>query len=393
MNYNFDEIVDRRGSNSAKWDECPSPDVIPMWVADMDFKAAPFIIEAVQKRVQHGVFGYTYVPEKYYESVIDWFSRRRGWNIKREWIEYIPGIVPALSVAIEALSKPGDKVMTNAPAYNCFYSSIRNIGRELVENRLIRKGDSFAFDFDDFEKKCADPTLTLFILCNPHNPSGRIWTREELTRMAQICIANNVTVISDEIHCELEMPGYKYTPMASLSEEIAFNTVTFVSPTKNFNIAGLQIANIIASDPEKLSRIDRVINIFEHCDVNPLGVEALMAAYSKDGEEWLQQLNSYLYGNYSILKEMFRKSFPEVEICKLEGTYLVWADFHAFTAKGISTKAIQDSLIANEKVWINSGSMYGDPDYMRLNIACPRETLIEGLTRVIKGLKRIYASL
>lgn len=390
MKYNFDEVHDRIGSNSVKWDE--RPDVIPMWVADMDFKAAPFIIDAVRRRVDHGIFGYTHVPESYYDSVIRWFRERRGWTIDRSWIQYISGIVPALSVAVQALTEQGDKVLIHAPAYNCFYSSVRNIGRELVESRLVRKGDSFEVDFADFENKCADPDVKLFILCNPQNPAGRVWTREELVRMGDICLKHGVTVVSDEIHCELEMPGHTYTPFASISKEFEMNSVIFNSPTKSFNIAGLEIANIIAADKEKYDRIERVINIFEHCDVNPLGVEALQAAYTEEGAEWLRQLNAYLVSNYNTLKIML-DDMPQVKVCRLEGTYLVWVDCSWFTSRGTSTKRIQDSLLENEKVWINSGTMYGDGDYMRINIACPHITLVEGLSRAKAGLKRIVSEM
>lgn len=402
MRYDFDEIIDRRGSNSVKWDECADPEVIPMWVADMDFKAAPFILDAVRRRVDHGVFGYTHVPEKYYQSVIDWFWKRRGWKIEREWINYISGIVPALSVAVEALSQRGDNVVFQSPAYNCFFSSIRNTGRTILENKLIRRGDSFEIDFEDFERKCSDPRTSVFVLCNPHNPSGRVWTREELQRLGEICLRHGVTVVSDEIHCELEMPGQRYTPFASICEEFQQNSVIFNSPSKSFNIAGLEIANIIIADPVKRASVERVINWYEHCDVNPLGVEALMAAYTPEGEEWLRELNEYLWGNYCVLKEMVEGAGAGVElgadcgcaeasrvsVCKLEGTYLAWLDFSWYTSRGISTKELQERLIAEEKVWINSGTMYGDGNYMRINLACPRSVLREGVKRILRGVSR-----
>lgn len=392
MKYDFDEIVDRRGSFSVKWDECPTPDVIPMWVADMDFKAAPFILDAVRKRVEHGVFGYTYVPEEYYQHVIDWFQKRRGWKIEKEWIQYISGIVPALSVAVDALTAPGEKVIFQTPAYNCFFSSVRNNSREMLLSPLIydESGDqpTYKMDFEGLERLCADPDAKLFILCNPQNPAGRIWTREELTRLGEICLKHGVTIVSDEIHCELEMPGNAYVPFASISEEFQQASVTFCSPSKSFNIAGLEIANIIAADPVKRAAINKTINKFEHCDLNPLGVPALMAAYSEDGEEWLRQLNSYIYDNYNMLVEMMAEQMPCVKVVKLEGTYLAWIDCRAITAKGVTTKEIQDSLVANEKVWINSGTMYGDGDFMRINLACPHSVFKEGISRVLAGFKR-----
>lgn len=397
VKYDFDEVVDRHGSYSVKWDECPDPEVIPMWVADMDFKAAPFITDAVRARVEHGVFGYTYVPEEYYQSVIRWFESRRGWKIRREWIQFISGIVPALSVAVEALSQPGDNVLIHTPAYNCFFSAIRNNGRVILESPLVYdetgEAPTFHIDFEDFERKCSDPRTTLFILCNPQNPAGRVWTREELARMGAICRAHGVTVVSDEIHCELEMPGSRFTPFASLSEADQQNSVTFNSPSKSFNIAGLEIANIICSDPQKAACIDKVINRFEHCDVNPLGVAALMAAYTPQGEEWLRQLNEYIWENYQVLVRMFAQQLPSVRICRLEGTYLAWADCRFFTSRGVSTKSLQDTLLSEDKVWINAGTMYGDDDFMRINLACPRSVLVEGVSRILRGLKRTAESI
>lgn len=394
MRYDFDTVYERHDTNSVKWDLCPDREVIPMWVADMDFKAAPFIMDAVRKRVEHGIFGYTHVPERYYDAVIGWFDRRRGWKIEREWIRYISGIVPALSVIVDALTEPGEKVVFQTPAYNCFFSCVKNNGRETSESRLIydESGDqpTFRMDFNDLERRCSDPSAKLFILCNPQNPAGRVWTREELLKVGEICRRHGVTVVSDEIHCELEMPGHKYIPFASLCPED--KPVTFCSPSKSFNIAGLEIANIVTSDPDKYARIMKTIQKFEQCDLNPIGVDALIAAYSPEGEEWLDQLNGYLYQNYLTLVDMFRKECPQIKVCRLEGTYLVWIDCKALTSKGISTLEIQESLTANEKVWINSGTMYGDGDFMRINIACPHSTLVEGIRRTTAGLKRLLAT-
>lgn len=394
MKYDFDAVYDRHDTNSVKWDLCPDREVIPMWVADMDFKAAPFIMDAVRRRVEHGIFGYTHVPERYYEAVIEWFRRRRGWNIEKEWIRYISGIVPALSVVVDALTAPGEKVVFNTPAYNCFFSCVKNNGRETLESRLIcdesEVQPTFSIDYEDLERKCSDPAAKLFILCNPQNPAGRIWTREELLKVGDICRRNGVTVVSDEIHCELEMPGHKYIPFASLCPED--RPVTFCSPSKSFNIAGLEIANIITSDPDKYARIMKTIQKFEQCDLNPVGVDALIAAYSPEGEEWLDQLNGYIYQNYLTLVDIFKKECPQIKVCRLEGTYLVWIDCKALTSKGLTTLKVQESLTAIEKVWINSGTMYGDPDYMRINIACPHSTLVEGINRVTAGLKRLLAT-
>lgn len=390
--YDFDKVFDRRDTDSVKWDLC-APGVIPMWVADMDFKCAPFVLDAIKRRVEHGIFGYTHVPDAYYESVINWFDKRRGWKIEKEWIRYIAGLVPALSIAVDALTEPSSKVAFHTPNYNCFFSSVENQGRIVKRCPLIydRSGaqPTFRIDFEAFDRDMADPEVSLYILCNPHNPVGRAWTCEELAQIGSICRAHGVTVVADEIHCELEMPGHKYTPFAAISQENQSCCVSFNSPSKSFNIAGLGISNIITDDGEKYCKILKSIKQFEHCDLNPLGVEALMAAYTPEGEEWLDQLNAYIYENYQIFCQMMSESVPYVPVCKLEATYLVWIDCSAFTSRGITTQSIQSSLTENEKVWINAGGMYGDDHFMRINIACPRETLIEGTKRIIAGLQRL----
>ncbi len=380
MKYDFDEIVPRRGTNSYKWDSAKDADVLPMWVADMDFRTAPAVIEALQKRVAHGIFGYTRVPDEYYDAVTSWFARRHGWTIDREWMIYTSGVVPAVSAVIKALTEPGDNVLVQTPVYNCFFSSIRNNGCFIVQSPLLRKGDTYEMDFDDLERKAADPRTKVMLLCNPHNPVGRVWTRDELSRLGNICISNGVTVVSDEIHCELVYPGYEYTPFASLSEAFLHRSVTCLSPSKAFNIAGLQIANIVAYDKEVRQSIDKAININEVCDVNPFGVAATIAAYN-EGEEWLSQLIDYLGENYRVMKEFCDKHLPEFPLAKLEGTYLVWMDCSALKKR--SSYVIEDELRDNAKLWLNAGLMYGieGEKFMRWNIACPRSQMLEGLRR------------
>ena len=383
MKYNFDEVVERRGTHCVKWDESPSDEVIPLWVADMDFKAAPAILEAVRKRAEHGVFGYTVVENDYYVAVINWFHRRHKWRIHREEILYTTGVVPAMSVAIKALTMPGEKVLILSPDYNCFFSSIRNNGCEVQESVLKRVGGSFEVDFDDFEAKCTDEKTTVFLLCNPHNPTGRVWTKEELERMNDICLKHNVKVVSDEIHCELIMPGHTFQPFAAVSEACRKNCVILNSPSKSFNIAGLQIANIICSQPEWRRRLDRAININEVCDVNPFGPIALIAAYN-ESEDWIDELNQYLWGNYTVLCDFIGKNMPQWKVCPLEGTYLPWVDV---SAMGVPVDELCDRLLREAKVWINPGTMYGPESgkgYVRINIATQRTRLIESLER-IKG--------
>ena len=385
MKYNFDEIIPRRNTNSVKWDEAAQDDIIPLWVADMDFRVLPQITEALRQRVDHGVFGYTHVPDSYYESVIRWFEDRHGLQgVKPSDIIYTSGVVPAISAIVRGLTLPGDKVLVQTPVYNCFFSSIRNQGCMVEENHLVYKNNTYVVDWDDFERKCADSRVRIFLLCNPHNPAGRVWKKEELLRMGEICQKHDVFVISDEIHCELVMPGNEYTPFASLSDDFLKNSATCVAPTKAFNIAGLQIANIIVKDRNKRERIDRAINIHEVCDVNPFGVIATEAAYTEEGAEWLRQLNTYLFANYRFLCDFFSKHFPSLEVVKLEGTYLVWVDCSSL---GKSSTEIVNNLYRHG-VWMNDGVMYGENQraFIRINIACPRKILEEGLLRMEKAL-------
>lgn len=385
-NYNFDEIVNRRGTNCVKWDVENEDGIIPMWVADMDFPAAPAIRKAVEARAKHGVYGYTIVPDSYYRAITSWFKRRHGWTIDKEWIIYTTGVIPAISAAIKALTMPGEQVLIQTPVYNCFFSSIKNQGCQILENPLKRNGNSYVVDWDDFERKCADEKTTVFLLCNPHNPSGRVWTKAELARMNEICLRHRVAVVSDEIHCELVMPGNKFTPFAAVNEDCKNNGVTLNSPTKNFNIAGLQIANIVCANPVWRRRIDRAINIFEVCDVNPFGPVALEAAYN-DSENWMDELNEYLFANYQLLCDTFAKELPQYEVMRLEGTYLVWVDVRP---SGLTSDEVTEKLLKEGKVQVNSGTMYGQTTgegYVRINIACPRATLIEGLKRMVNVLK------
>ncbi len=379
MKYDFDTIIPRRGTNSYKWDSGSDDELLPMWVADMDFRTAPSVIEALSLRVQHGIFGYTHVPNTYYAAVTEWFRHRHNWHIEPEWILYTSGVVPALSAVIKALTVPGDKVIVQTPVYNCFFSSIRNNGCELVSSPLFRSGNTYRMDFDDLERKVTDPRTKLLLLCNPHNPVGRVWSREELIRLGEICIRHGVTVVADEIHCELVFPGYSYTPFASISDDFLQHSVTCVSPSKAFNLAGLQIANIIVSNPEWRHKINRAININEVCDVNPFGVEALIAAYSSGGE-WLDELKTYLFGNYLCMKEFCEKYLPQFPVTDMEGTYLVWMDCSVL---GELSEELELLLKKDVRLWLNAGTMYGPEGehFMRWNIACPHSVLIKGLKR------------
>ena len=376
--YSFDNIIERRGTGCVKWDEA-SEGVIPLWVADMDFAVAPAIQEAIRKRAEHPVFGYTFVQEDYYEAVISWFKRRHHWTIAREHILYTIGVVPAMSVAIKALTLPGEKVLILSPDYNCFFSSVKNNGCEVVESVLRFRDETrrFEVDWEDFEAKCADEKCTVFLLCNPHNPTGRVWTREELQHMADICHHHQVRIVSDEIHCELVMPGHHFCPMGLIDE----TAIILNSPSKSFNIAGLQTANIICTDAATRRRLDRVININEVCDLNPFGPVALIAAYN-ESENWIDELNKYLWDNYTILCDFIGKNLPQWKVMPLEGTYLVWIDVSSCCD---NVEAYCDMILQKCKVWLNPGSMYGSTSgegYLRINLACPKSTLQEALKRL-----------
>lgn len=387
MEYDFSRPTDRRGTDSYKWDSAPEADIIPLWVADMDFETFPGITEALQRRVAHGIFGYTRVPEAYYEAVCRWFGKRHGWRINREDIIYTSGVVPAVSAVIKALTLPGDQVIVQGPVYNCFFSSIRNNGCEMVSNSLIYNKEELRYeiDFDDLERKLKHERARLMLLCNPHNPGGRVWTRDELTRVAELCRKYGVRVVSDEIHCELTLYDNEYVPFGSLPDELSRGSITCCSPSKAFNTAGLQIANIVCRDAEVRNRIDRAININEVCDVNPFGVIALQAAYSDEGYEWLTQLRKYISANYDLLLERFARELPKCKVMRMEGTYLAWIDCSELH---ISSDEIEEMLMHENKVWVNAGSMYGAEGaaFIRINMACTSELLNEGITRIVNGL-------
>lgn len=387
MEYDFSRPTERRGTYSYKWDSAPETDIIPLWVADMDFETFPGITEALQRRVAHGIFGYTRVPEAYYEAVCNWFGKHHGWHINREDIIYTSGVVPAVSAVIKALTLPGDQVIVQGPVYNCFFSSIRNNGCETVSNSLIYNKEELRYeiDFDDLERKLAHERARLMLLCNPHNPGGRVWTRDELTRVAELCRKYGVRVVSDEIHCELTLYDNEYVPFGSLPDELSHGSITCCSPSKAFNTAGLQIANIVCRDAEVRNRIDRAININEVCDVNPFGVIALQAAYSDEGYEWLTQLRAYISSNYDLLRERFARELPKCKVMRMEGTYLAWIDCSELH---ISSDEIEEMLMHENKVWVNAGSMYGTEGaaFIRINMACTSELLNEGITRIVNGL-------
>lgn len=368
VSYNFDEIVPRRGTNSYKWDSDCARDCQPLWVADMDFRAAPAILDALRRRVEHGVFGYTHVPDAYYEAIDGWFTRRYGWHVAPESVIYTSGVVPAVSAVLRAMTRPGDKVVLHTPAYNCFFSSIRNMECQLVPSPLLEIDHHYAFDWAQMETVL--PEAKVLILCNPHNPSGRMWTREELARLSELCHKHGVFVLSDEIHGELSLTGERYVPYATVSVDDNYCVCT--SCTKAFNIAGLQIANIIVPNADLRQRIDRAINIHENCDVNPFGVDALIAAYN-ESESWLDELCLYLRGNYRVLQE----ALPN--LTRMEATYLAWLPVE-------NPDAVCERLAREQHLLLNSGTMYGDDRHVRINFACPREALLDAVGKLVVSM-------
>lgn len=388
--FDFDEIIARRGSGSYKWDMPERGDVLPMWVADMDFMTAPCVIEALHRRVSHGVFGYTKVGDDYYDALTRWFSRRHGWHIDRNDVIYTSGVVPAISAIIKGLAAPGDKVIVQTPVYNCFFSSIRNNGCEICECLLDYHADGrYTIDFEALEQCASHPRATMLLLCNPHNPAGRVWTRDELRRIGEICLRHNVTVVADEIHCELTFNGFRFTPYATLGEEFAEKCVCCNSPSKAFNTAGLQIANIVCRDAGMRRRIDRAINDNEVCDVNPFGVTSLIAAYN-EGEDWLCQLIDYLYGNYRFASERFASELPDYTVTPLEGTYLLWLNV---SASGLDGAAFASRLEKEARVMLSPGDIYGAAGsaFVRVNLAAPRSVVAEGVERIISFARSLSA--
>ena len=388
-NMSFTDIIDRRGTNCVKWDLVPEG-VLPMWVADMDFETAPCVMEAVRKRAGHGAFGYTAVPASYYESVCNWFAEHHGWRPDPSWIIYCPGLVPAMSACVSAFTRPGDKVIIMSPVYNCFFSSIRNYGCTVLDVPLLTVEEGgvphYEIDFEGLERAASDPDAKLMLFCSPHNPAGRVWNRSELERVGRICLEHGIVPVSDEIHCEFTQPGVEFMPFASVCPEFERACVTLNSPSKAFNIAGLQISNIIVADPDLRARVNKAVNVNEICDVNPFGVVALQAAYTPEGFEWLQGLNECIAGNYKRLVATVARDLPWCKLYRLEGTYLAWLDCKAL---GISTVEVEKSLTEVEKVRINNGVMYGQDGFIRINMACPPSMFDDGVGRIVRGLNRL----
>lgn len=374
----FDTVVDRRNTNSVKWDKAAEGE-IPLWVADMDFRAAPPILDALKRKLGEGVFGYTAIRDNFRGAIKWWFSHKYGWQIDDASIVPVDGLVAGASLVLKALTEPGDGVLLMTPAYNCFFSNIRNVGCRAFASPLLYDSRGRAtVDWDDFEKKAAEARVML--LCNPHNPTGRLWTREELLKMIAVAKKHGITVVTDEIHNEITRPGTLYTPLATLEPEV----ITLVSPSKSWNIAGLAISAIICPREDWREKLDRVINVWEHCDLNQFGPVALMAAYSPEGEVWVDCMREYVWENFALLSRRFGEELPECTVSPLEATYLAWVNVSAL---GVQDEELCRRLRSGYGVWVNPGTMYGQQGYLRINLACPASTLSEGLERLLKGLR------
>ena len=388
--FDFDTPVERRGSGCFKWDSNPSADTLPMFVADMDFRAAEPVLNALQQRVEHGVFGYTWVRDEYFEAINHWFSRRHNFPIESDWVLPTIGIVPAVSATLKAFKEDAATlgVMVQTPVYHCFFSSIRRMGCEIVESPLIADDQGiYQIDFEQFEQQAALPTTKVFLLCHPHNPSGRVWRDEELIRMGDICAKHGVTVISDEIHCDLMFPGLTHTPFATLKPEFLDSCITLNSPSKTFNLAGLQIANIVIANRALRSQVQKALFAHELQGVNPFGVEGLIAAYN-EGEAWLDALRDYLFGNYQLIQEFMAQQLPEITVYPQQATYLAWLDC---SGTGLNGDQLAKKLLEEGDLRISSGMGFqpfsganGDQQnsFIRLNFACPRSVLEDGLQRM-----------
>ena len=381
MKYDFDKIIDRRNTLSCKWD-LADEDILPMWVADMDFMTAQPIIDALVKRAQGGIFGYSVYTDDVYDAIKGWFKRRHNWDIEKEWIQFSPGIVPALHAFTRIFVKSGEKILMNSPVYYPFFKSTQRNGIEAVNNELIYKNGRYEIDFDDFEKKAADPAVKMFYLCSPQNPGGRLWTREELERMGRICLENHVLVVADEIHCDLVYPGKKHIPFGTLDEDIVNNSIICTAPTKTFNLAGLQISSVIIKNPElrKMYADYMTASGFDYGEAGTFGLEALRAAY-KYGDEWLDSLMVYIQENLDFLCKYVSENLPKAKIMIPDATYLVWIDFSDY---GIESRTLHKTLKYEGKIWLDEGYLFGKAGegFERINIACPRKTLEEGLRRI-----------
>ena len=383
MKFNFDKIIDRTNNFSAKWSEMNknfgTNDLLPMWVADMDFLTAPCVMEALKDRLEQGIFGYTTRPSSYNESIVNWLDNRFSWKINQEWLMFSPAVITSISLLIQNLTQKNDKIMIQEPVYSPFHSIVESNERNLVISPLVKLDDgSYVMDYEDIESKIKD--VKIFILCNPHNPVGRVWTREELTRLGEICLKHNVLVISDEIHSDIILKNHKHTPFASISKEFSENTITCMAPTKTFNLAGLQSSFLVISNPYYYEVMDKAFSRLDIKRNNAFSLVATEAAYNY-GEDWLYELIKYIEDNVDFAIDYIKNHIPQLKVKKPEGTYLLWVDFSNLN---VDKKDLKNALINKGRIALSDGSSFGigGDGYYRINLACPRSMVLEGLKRI-----------
>lgn len=381
--YNFDHVIERRGTACQKWDNLGKvfgdSDILALWKADMDFKAPPEVIERLKKRLDHGIFGYPNRPDDFYDAIISWMSRRHGWDIKKEWICHSPGVTPSLVFSMLAMTRPGDRVVIQSPIYAPFYHIIEENGRRITDNPLVLDNGRFFMNLDDLKAKLNSRVKMLF-LCNPHNPSGRVWQKRELEEIAEICLKNNITIVSDDVHSDIVYKGNKHIPIASISRDIEERTITSFSPSKTFNLAGFRSAVVVIPNKDLRDRYNDLISGMHLAGVTVFGAEAIAAAYST-GEEWLEELIEYLSGNLRFVEEFLRENIPAIKLIKPEGTYVPLIDFREL---GLSSEELQKFLVHKAGVGMNNGAEFGKvtEGFARMTIAAPRSTITEGLNRI-----------
>ena len=390
MKFNFDKIIDRTNNFSAKWSEMNknfgTNNLLPMWVADMDFLTAPCVMEALKDRLEQGIFGYTTRPSSYNESIVNWLDNRFSWKINQEWLMFSPAVITSISLLIQNLTQKNDKIMIQEPVYSPFHSIVESNERNLVISPLVKLDDgSYVMDYEDIEAKIKD--VKVFILCNPHNPVGRVWTREELTRLGEICLKHNVLVISDEIHSDIILKNHKHTPFASISKEFSENTITCMAPTKTFNLAGLQSSFLVISNPYYYEVMDKAFSILDIKRNNAFSLVATEAAYNY-GEDWLYELIKYIEDNVDFAIDYIKNHMPQLKVKKPEGTYLLWVDFSNLN---VDKKDLKNALINKGRIALSDGSSFGigGDGYYRINLACPRSMVLEGLKRIEFAIKSL----
>lgn len=382
MKYDFDSLQERFGTGSLKWDV--KENELPMWVADMDFPAAPEIMEVITGRAAHGIFGYSIVPDEWYQAYQGWWERRHHFRMERDWLLFCTGVVPAMSSIVRKMTTVGENVLIQTPVYNIFFNSVINNGRNVVENSLLYDGYAYCMDFEDLEEKLANPQTTMMILCNPQNPAGRIWDREELERVGKLCLKHHVLVVSDEIHCDLTDPGKEYIPFASISEEFADNSITSIAPTKAFNLAGLQTAAVVVPNPVLRHKVNRGLNTDEVAEPNAFAAVAAAAALNK-GEEWLDELRAYVYENKNYVSRFLKNELLQVKLVPSDATYLLWLDCRGLN---VGSDELCDAIRQKTGLILSSGRTYGESGdgFLRMNVACQRKRVIDGCERLKRGI-------